>query len=174
MQEIKKDKEFEFFDSEWSSELGQCWCRKLWCGYPLCEKRNTCLQANSAQCINVVCCESVWKISIFTFISHPPLTANWHAWLKLKPLFIKNNRLLLLSLFFSSLLYLSTPPHWLLMVYGLTSPLGTRKRFALITELLFTPAEKGKKGALQTPTLAHCSAPSAVFQARLDDHLCVY
>lgn len=90
-------------------------------------------------------------------LPHSPLVAIWQGELKLKPplsfLFIQNNCLWLLSLLSSSSLPL--PPHPFCLVF----PLGTRERFALITELLFTPAEKDKRHTSATHT-AHCHAPS--------------
>lgn len=53
--------------------------------------------------------------------------------------------------FFSSCCLLTLP--------AFPSPLGTRQRFALITELLFTPVEKDGD-THQTTTPAHCYAPS--------------
>lgn len=84
----------------------------------------------------------------------PPLAI---AELKLKTslssLSIKNNRLWLLSLLSS--LSLPLPPQ----PFSLPFPSGTGERFVLITELLFTQAPKDRD-TLQTPTLAHCHAPS--------------
>lgn len=84
-----------------------------------------------------------------------------HAKLKLKPPFLPFSSEITVSGFYLSfLLYLShslsLPPHPFCLPFF---PSGTRERFALITELLFTPAEEGRD-TLQTPTPAHCHAPS--------------
>lgn len=60
----------------------------------------------------------------------------------------------------------------LLSLSAFPSPLGTRQRFALITELLFTPVEKDRD-THQTTTPAYCYAPSTPALAFVHIFLCV-
>lgn len=74
---------------------------------------------------------------------HSPLMAIWHTELKLKPPFLPcSSKITVSGFYLSFIFYLSQclwlPPHPFCLLF----PLGTGERFALITELLFTLAEK--------------------------------